>query len=204
MAAMSLSRVWMTKLSAASLTALVAPGAILGALVLLVIAGGFGGIGSLGQAFSGPSLPAVARPAPGAPRAVLSTSRRTPAARPVATGVHGTPAHLVLAGQASRPGGGTSPGRPVSASIGAPATVTSPAPARRTARPQSTVPAAPSPPPNPVRAVVDQVVSAGKSVSQQLPGPAGPGVSQALQAVGSTADQVLSGSAPPPPGTSAR
>jgi hypothetical protein len=201
---MSLSRVWMTKLSVASLTALVAPGAILGALVLLVIAGGFGGIGSLGQAFSGPSLPAMARPAPGAPRAALSKSRRTPSARSAATAVHGTPANHAIAGQTSRPAGGSSPGRPVSASIGAPATATVPAPARRTARPQSTSSAAPSPPPNPVRAVVDQVFSAGQSVSQQLPGPAGPGVSQALQAVGSTADQVLTGSAPAPPRTSAR
>jgi hypothetical protein len=45
------------------------------------------------------------------------------------------------------------------------------------------------------------VVTAGKSVSQRLPGPAGPGVTQALQAVGSTADQVLSGPRPGPPGT---
>ena len=54
---MSLARAWLRELSGASGVALVVPAAIVVALALLGIAGGFAGFGALGQALAGPGVP---------------------------------------------------------------------------------------------------------------------------------------------------
>jgi hypothetical protein len=59
---MSLARAWRRQLVGASSTALLVPGVMIAALIALAGAGGFGGLGALGQTFSGPGLPAAARP----------------------------------------------------------------------------------------------------------------------------------------------
>ncbi|MFL5830365.1 MAG: hypothetical protein ACJ76X_10640 [Solirubrobacteraceae bacterium] len=107
---MSLARAWRRKLFGASGVALLVPGAMVGALAALVLAGGFGRLGTLGQAFSGPAIPVVggsgpvghgARPAPSLPRALALASA---GAAPVAGGVGG-------GGAAGAVGGGASAGR---------------------------------------------------------------------------------------------
>ena len=55
----TLARSWTRQLFGASGAALLVPGAIAAALVVLAFAGGFGRLSSLGQALSGPSLPGV-------------------------------------------------------------------------------------------------------------------------------------------------
>jgi hypothetical protein len=55
---MSLARAWTRQLYGASGAAVLVPGTVLIALVLLALAGGFGRLGSLGQAVAGPSVPA--------------------------------------------------------------------------------------------------------------------------------------------------
>ncbi len=57
--AVTLARSWTRQLFGASGAALLVPGAIAGALVVLAFAGGFGRLSSLGQALSGPTLPAA-------------------------------------------------------------------------------------------------------------------------------------------------
>src|SRR5438309_1584911 len=84
---MVLVRVWRLQLLGGMGTALIVPGALIGALAALALAGGFGGIAALGQVLSGPSLPggtpasargaSVPRPVPAALLAALAT---TPAA----------------------------------------------------------------------------------------------------------------------------
>jgi hypothetical protein len=54
---MTLARSWKRQMFGASGAALLVPGAIAGALVILVSAGGFARLGTLGQALSGPALP---------------------------------------------------------------------------------------------------------------------------------------------------
>jgi hypothetical protein len=201
---MSLSRAWMMKLSAASFAAVLSPGAMLVALVLLVLAGGFGGIGSLGQALSGPSLP-VTKPLPAATATRVALTPDYRAAPPAAgsaairTGV----THPIGAGHRSGPVTAASPAAPGTSSISSPA-VSRPTFGRSPQPRRSAYPAGSPNPATPVRTIVDQVVSAGQSVAKQLPGPAGPAVTQALQSVGSTADGVLTGPGPGPPGTSPR
>jgi hypothetical protein len=202
---MSLSRAWMTKLSAAAFAAVLAPGAMLVALVLLVIAGGFGGIGSLGQALSGPSLPAT-EPLPAATARRVALTPDHPAA-PAAAGsaaIRAGVTHPTGAGHRSGPVTAASPAAPGTSSVSSPAAVSRPTFGRSPHPRRSASPVRSPNPATPVRTIVDQVVSAGQSVSKQLPGPAGPAVTQALQSVGSTADGVLTGPGPGPAGTSPR
>ncbi len=53
---MSLARVWRRQLYGASTAALIVPSAMLAALLVLALGGGFNGVGVLGQLFAGPSL----------------------------------------------------------------------------------------------------------------------------------------------------
>src|SRR5437763_14177066 len=54
---MSLARTWTRSLLGASSVALLAPGALLAALVVLAAGGGLGGLRSFEQVFSGPAVP---------------------------------------------------------------------------------------------------------------------------------------------------
>src|ERR1700680_78675 len=99
MSPVSLARAWRQKLFGASGVALMVPGAVAGAFAVLALAGGFGRIGDLGQAFSGPSIPADARPprAAGGPQTplprtalrVLSATSRSSGARSSAPALGG-------------------------------------------------------------------------------------------------------------------
>lgn len=57
---MTLARAWTRQLYGASFAALLVPGSVVAALLVLAFAGGFGRFAILGQAFSGPSTPLVA------------------------------------------------------------------------------------------------------------------------------------------------
>lgn len=186
---MPLSRAWVGKLSAASLAALLVPGAMMAALGVLVIAGGFGSIGSLGQAFTGPSLPATGGLPPG--------PRWSPAAVAELTARSAARASAPLPARATGPGSGSalaSSGAPASApaasSLGTPASVSRP-PRAQAAATGGTATAPPSSEPSHPSTIVDQVVNAGKSVAKQLPEPVGSPAAQALQSAGATADQVI-------------
>lgn len=120
--AMSLARAWMRQLFRASGAALLAPGTVACALIVLAFAGGFSQLGSLGQALSGPAapLPATAGPAgTGAPRAstglgsaltTLSAVTASLSAGAASAGRAG-PGGAVSGGASGRgPGTGGSPG----------------------------------------------------------------------------------------------
>src|SRR5690242_4856013 len=94
---MSLARAWRRQLYGASSAALIVPSAMLAALIVLALGGGFGQVGVLGQIFAGPPAPsaagtiaaggagAVARALPTIPAAALVGGRSRPATRSVAT-----------------------------------------------------------------------------------------------------------------------
>ena len=65
MRSMSLARAWRRQLFGASSAALIVPSAMLAALLVLALGGGFGSIGVLGQLFAGPSLPGIGAPGGG-------------------------------------------------------------------------------------------------------------------------------------------
>ncbi len=206
MARMTLGRVWRGQLLGAVGAAVTVPVALVGAIAVLALAGGFGGLSSLGQAFSGPSIPAsqpasdraqaTARPVPAALAAALSTTgARTAASAAGAASPSGAassaPTHSTSS-SGGRSGGSpsttTSPGGSGNPSPGSgtrPHRTPGPGPASGTApqpKPQ------PNPQPNPT--VADRVVAAGTSVSSQIPGPAGPAATSALQSAGSTLDSI--------------
>ncbi len=173
----------------ASGAALLAPGAIIGALVALALGGGFGGLGTLGQIFTGPS-----QPLSGATRTSEPSSHHSPAGASAGGRAGRSPrlvsgraaAHgSVPAGVGSAPSPGEparSPGVPVG-QPGGPAVAAAPSPG------QSTPTSAPGPGPRP--SAIDRVVAIGTSVTGRLPGPAGPAVTQAVQAVGASADRLI-------------
>lgn len=186
---MFLVRAWRRELLGGLAAALIAPAALVGALAVLAVAGGFAGLGALGQVFAGPSLSAaVPGEAPGthARRPVTSTVLLALAAsghgssRPAGAVAPKPGAPAARAPQA-RPAPGVGSGRGARPGTG------SPPPARRPS------PAAPAHP-----TLTDQLVGTGASASSQLPGPAGPPTTQALQAAGSTADGVFPVPAPGP------
>jgi hypothetical protein len=90
---MSLARAWTRQLYGASGAALLVPGAILLALALLGLAGGFGQLGTLSQAFAGPAVPGGSTVAGG----VVSARAAAPVL-PIARG--GAPAPLLAAARA--------------------------------------------------------------------------------------------------------
>jgi hypothetical protein len=200
---MSLARVWRRQLYGASTAALIVPSAMLAAMLVLALGGGFSGVGVLGQLFAGPSL-AGASPGSGASSggargvgrrvtaaslpvipAVAPIARRTvvasrpPAGRTVLTTGRGTGA----GGGAIAPGGGTI--RPVTHGSGGPAApVHNPVPA-------PAAPPTPQPSPPPRTTPVDTVVTVVTNVTQQVPAPAGPVATKVVQAAGSAADNLL-------------
>jgi hypothetical protein len=191
---MSLGREWRQELFRASAAALVTPAAVLGALLVLALSGGFGALGSLGQAFSGPRLPRFGYSAAGANRAPRAT--HVTAAQRVAAAVPGPRP----AGPARTAGGGTptksgphqpprgKPGTP--GAPGAPGTPGTPGPPN-TPGPPGGPPEPPSPPAH-TPTLVDRVVSLGTSVTERVPGPVGALATQTLQSVGHTLDGVIS------------
>jgi hypothetical protein len=193
---MPLTRAWLRGLSGASGAAVLVPGGVFAALLLLALAGSFGRLGGLGQAFSGPAapgsaqvanalaaprshgpalLPVVASPARTGLRAAVR-SGASPGLSPGAGGGHsstrGGPAPRPGSPGASTPSG--NPGAPPSA--GAPGGCAS----------------CPQPPPH--QTLIDQVVAAGASVTSKLPGPVGQVTTQLLKQVGATVDKILSSS----------
>jgi hypothetical protein len=198
---MTLARAWRRQLYGASSAALIVPSAMLAALVVLALGGGFGQVGVLGQIFAGPAAPsapgattsaagagAVARLVPAIPEVALrpAASRHARAGRgavPVGSGSRRGGATLAPAGGALPivATGGSTPARPGP---------TGPAPTAVT--PTHPAPAAPSPQPRPSPrpTVADRVVKVVTPVAQQIPAPTGPAVTQAVQAAGSAADGV--------------
>jgi hypothetical protein len=191
---MILARVWRRQLLGGVSAALIVPGALVGALSVLALAGGFARLGALGQAFAGPPAPVAAGTAgPGAnggrsaPGAVLTAlAAATAGSRAIATAAPGSGGRGRHSGQ--RPGSAATGRRPSRSS--APAPTRAPAPAG--------APATPGASPHPT--LIDEVVSAGASVTGQLPGPAGPVATQALQSAGSTLDGVAPAPPSPAPG----
>src|SRR5262249_43767566 len=88
---------WRRQLYGASSVALIVPSAMLAALIVLALGGGFGQVGVLGQIFAGPPAPsaasgaagggagAVARALPGIPAAALVAGPSRPATRNAGT-----------------------------------------------------------------------------------------------------------------------
>jgi len=180
-------RAWRRELYASLSATVIVPGALLAALALLALAGGFARLGSLGQALSGPPLPAASATAQTGARASRSDS--TAALIALAAGARSLagPGGAALRTKApAHHGAGVTHGR------GAPVTgVRGQPPARALTR--SNPPTSPAPRPT----LIDEVVSQGTSVSRQLPAPAGPAATQALQSAGSSLDGVVP---VPPPG----
>jgi hypothetical protein len=197
---MTLVRVWRSHLLGGVGAAALVPVTLLASIAALGLAGGFGGLSALGQAFSGPSVPASA----------LHDGRRGANARPVPTALAaalsaGVPASaaavpggsIQAGGASASSGGGPTAGSQPQASNGAPETGSGGVSARP---PQAT--AGPSPArgpeirPQPQPTVAGRVVAAGTPVTSQVPGPAGPAATKALQSTGSTLDSIAPIKAP--------
>src|SRR5947209_12167680 len=214
---MTLARAWRRQLYGASSAALIVPSAMLGALLVLALGGGFGQIGVLGQIFAGPpatnvgggatlggggraAAPSLAAIAVAAVRAGSPHPRTGHAG--TASGQGGTGVVPAPSRGPTQTGGAVGGAAPISGGEGqAPAPVPPrPAPAG----PPSTQPSSPSPQRPPRPTPVDRIVGALTPVTGQVPAPAGPAVTQAAEAAGSVADRVLPprvGSGPPAEGT---
>jgi hypothetical protein len=216
---MSLARAWRRQLFGASSAALIVPSAMLAALLVLALGGGFGSIGVLGQLFAGPSLPGIGAPGGGhvvsgrGVRGFTSASLPvipavTPVAGPRREVVHQASAVPTVpsasrgtgaAGGAIGGTGGTV--RPVTQGTGSSGSGGSGAggsgaggsPAGSSPGSGSSAPS-PQPqtgPPPPQPTPVDTVVNVVTSVTQQLPAPVGPVATQTAQAAGSAVDNLL-------------
>jgi hypothetical protein len=183
---MILVQAWRRQLWSGLGAALIVPGTLVAALIVLALAGGFGHLGALSQAFSGPSLPAGVQSVPSASRAeapapaALLAALALPARAPLAAGT-GSPSGrgAQRAPRASRPGGRGPGGR-------------SRVPPPRTAGlPSTTAP----PPDQPTPTATDQVIGTAADVTGKLPGPIGSAATQTLRSAGSAIDRV----APLPP-----
>ncbi|HET6869468.1 MAG TPA: hypothetical protein VFH80_26390 [Solirubrobacteraceae bacterium] len=203
---MSLARAWRRQLYGASSVALIVPSAMLAALIVLALGGGFGQVGVLGQIFAGPPAPSaagaaagggagvVARALPAIPAAALVAGRSRPATRSIGTlpgrgSTRVVPVSSRGAGGAVAPVGGVAPivSGPVPSRPAPTGSGSGSAPSQPSPQPGSS----PEPGPSPQPTVVDQVVKVVTPVTQQLPAPAGPAVTQAVQAAGSAADGLL-------------
>jgi DNA polymerase-3 subunit gamma/tau len=208
---MSLAREWRRQLYGASTAALIVPFAMLAALVVLALGGGFGQIGVLGQIFSGPPAPGASGAASGGGGVAAFASRSLPVIPPVTTArrprssgrvmrAGGAPSSGVSRGTG---GAGAAPivtGTPIRS---APAPTPSSGAPARPAPPASPTPSpapapAPQPSPAPQPTAVDKVVTVVTQVTQQVPAPVGLAATQVVQAAGSAADGLLP---PAPPGT---
>lgn len=190
---MPLVRAWTRGLSGASGAALLVPGGVIAALLLLGLAGSFGRLGGLGQAFSGPSLPAptpVAGVAHGpAGRAPALLAVISAPATVAASAVSGNRAAPTQAATGPQPTTSPSPSRTPSGGSGGGGAPTAP--------PNPGVPSGPGgcvscgqPPPT-HQTLIDQVVNLGTSVTSKLPGPVGQLTTQILKQVGAAVDRVL-------------
>src|SRR5947209_2013339 len=65
---MTLARAWRRQLYGASSAALIVPCALLGAVLVLALGGGFGRLGVLGQIFAGPPAPSIGGAVPSGSR----------------------------------------------------------------------------------------------------------------------------------------
>jgi hypothetical protein len=180
----------MRQLGGASGAALLVPGTVVAALVVLALGGGFGGLGAVGQVFTGPSVPSVPR-LTGNPSSRLV--RATLAAFITAAAPHAT--HSSAGAARRHPVGARSPSTGVSPGPGARPPAASGVPPQRGGLVGS------SPPPQPVAptprpTVVDKVVGIGTSVTNKIPGPGGALATQTIQSVGGTVDRILK---PPSP-----
>jgi hypothetical protein len=182
---MLLVRAWRRQLLGGLGAALIVPVTLLAALVLLVFAGGFAGLGALGQAFSGPSLATAGQIGPSAARPARTISR------------------AVLVALAA-PGTGFAPAAGRTPTAAAPRTGRAAPHPRVPPQPRggagSTRPApAPSPAPAPHPTLTDEVIGTATSTTSQLPGPAGPAATGALQSAGSAVDGAFPVPAPGSP-----
>jgi hypothetical protein len=209
----TLARLWTRQLFGASGAALLVPGAIAAALVVLAFAGGFGRLSSLGQVLSGPSLPGVT------PVGVnLGGDGRSALGRALAAAATptGTARGLTVSGGSTGPGaqagpgsaaGTAGPGRGGSGSGGAGSGGSgsggsgsggsgSGGSGSGSGGPGSggsgSGAGSGSPPPTPAPpTLVDGVVGVGTSLTAKIPGPVGTVATQTLQSVGTTLDRVL-------------
>ena len=207
---MSLARAWRRQLYGASTAALIVPFAMLAALVVLALGGGFGQVGVLGQIFAGPPALAAGTGAgagDGGGGLAVAASRSlpvipalAPASRPRSSGrvirAGGAPSSGVSRGTGGAGGAPIvtsapirSTPRPVSGASSGSAPGSSPQPS-----PSSGPVPQPSPPPQPT--AVDKVVTVVTQVTRQVPAPVGPAATQVVQAAGSAADGLLPPSAP--------
>jgi hypothetical protein len=207
---MSLARAWTRQLYGAWGAALLVPGTIACALAVLAFAGGFARLGSIGQALSGPAAPAAAQA--GSAAGDLRTAARlgvalaavgAPASSP---GIGAAPAGAATGGLAgpgvstgsptgngggggnSGPGGGGTSGGGTGGGAGGGGGGGgggSSGGGRPGAGGGIGPPRAPGP------TIVDGVVSAGTSVTSQVPGPVGTLATQTLDSVGSAVDRIL-------------
>jgi hypothetical protein len=224
MVAMSLARAWRRQLYGASSAALIVPSAMLAAVLVLALGGGFGQISVLGQIFAGPPAPSVggglasgggagtAAPSlPAIPVAAVGAGSPRPSTRHAGTGSGRGGAGVVPASsrgptQTGGAVGGAAPiaggGSQAPAPSGSGSGPSQPSPSSgRSPAPGPTPPPEPSPAPRPTP--VDRIVGAITPVTEQVPAPAGPAVTQAVEAAGSAADSVLPpgvGSGAPPEG----
>jgi hypothetical protein len=195
---MSLARAWRRQLYGASSVALIVPSAMLTALVVLALGGGFSQVGVLGQIFAGPSAPSAAGgagsgraaglaagPLPAIPSAAASPRLGRGSVRSSAPS--GRRVVPVVSRGPSQTGGALTPVHGVAPVVGGGRPV-APRPA-----PTGSAPSRPAPRPGPSRqpTVVDRIVNTVTPVTQELPGPVGPVATQALEAAGSAADGVL-------------
>jgi hypothetical protein len=212
---MSLARVWRRQLYGASSAALIVPSAMLAALLVLALGGGFSQVGVLGQIFAGPPAPSPGalpgggggggRGAPAVGNSIpviplfAAVRTRPPAGRVVGSGGRGGAVRAPSAGS-TRTGGALAPVggvAPIVTGRGGGSTPKPAAPSEPVAQPSPAPHPSPAPQPGPRRqpTPVDTVVTVVTSVTQQVPAPVGPAATQAVQSAGSTADNVL----PPPP-----
>lgn len=197
---MSLARAWRRQLFGASSAALIVPSAMLAAVVVLALGGGFRQVGVLGQIFAGPPAPSV-------------TGGAVPGSSSMAHALPAIPVAAVAPRRAGFGGGTRAVGGrrgmvPVSShgpsqtggALGGGGTVPivtarPPAPSSPPLRPAPTgsVPSQPSapPPPKPQPTPVDRIVNTVTPITQQAPAPAGPALTQAVESAGSAADSLL-------------
>ena len=203
---MSLARAWRRQLYGASSAALIVPSAMLGALLVLALGGGFGQVGVLGQIFAGPPAPNVGAAAalggrggagatsmPAIPIAAVRAGSPRPRTRHAGTGTasgRGGAAVVPVSSRGPAQTGGAIGGAApvVSRPVGV---VNKPVPAPTAPAPTGSTPPGPTSSPKPQPTPVDQIVNTITPVTSQVPAPAGPAVTQAVQAAGSAADSVL-------------
>jgi hypothetical protein len=209
---MSLARAWRRQLYGASSAALIVPSAMLAALVVLALGGGFPQVGVLGQIFAGPSAPSAAggtvaggsggvaaRSLPAIPTLAVVSSHPGAGRDGAARGRRAHGAHRGVVPVPSRgpsqTGGALAPVRGVGPIVSA----GEPAPSVPGPPMPSPPQAPPRPGPSPKPTVVDRTVKAVTPITQQVPAPAGPAATQAIQDAGSAADNLLASGAPAPP-----